>query len=108
MQLDLSVDSYWKVWTEEKPRLQEDIFVIGKLQDGSYPELNIDLVVRYDGFPEYIMLESGGYQYTGNLTNFNLFHSKNCSLRFYPEEHGFEVEYWIYLNDLLPYYEKNN
>lgn len=94
----MKIEAVWKLWEDEKPRFEEDIFVIGD----NFKELDSRYIVQYSGEPEYILLEEGGYQYTGNLINLKLYLSSDCSLVFYPEQYGFEIKYWIYLNDLLP------
>lgn len=106
---DLGISSSWKKWLEEPPeKLQTPFIVFGKsiFEDLPIENLHTDFIVQWACDPEFILKPEGGYEYTGKLINKRLVLSVDNSIRFYPEQYYIELEYWIYLNDILPNFLK--
>lgn len=90
----------WNKWAESQPEIGEMILVTGKnFYSGELQPLSPNTILQLEGRPEYIVKEDGSYVYTGKIVDVKLVHSENISIPFRGE---FEVEYWMYLKDLMP------
>ena len=102
---DIQKQITWKSWLTNPPTIyHKPFFVYGRdVFTHEYTiALNDNLIVCLSGDPEFILNMEGGYSYTGRLINTHLRLYKDLTLKFHPEEYFIELEYWIYLDELLP------